>query len=104
MSAVFTTVSVRNDSGYVISVFLNATAEDVPWNVESGNYGLGVTHTLQVPTNATNISIEIRGEAFIDDWKTVFQDQWDDTSTWPSSGLTYHTTGTAFKMHCYPGL
>lgn len=97
----FTSVSVHNGGAYVISFNVHATAEGEPWYVESGNYGEGSTHTVQVPVDATDISLDIRGEHFIDDWGTVFKDSWDDTSTWPSSGLSYTTTGSAGSFHSH---
>lgn len=99
MSNGFTTIAVHNGGGYVISFSVKATAEGEPWSVESGNYGEGSTHTVQVPIDSIDITLEVRGEVFIDTWKTALKQQWPDTSTWPSAGLSYHTSGTTTDMH-----
>lgn len=98
--AAFTQVSVHNGGAFVVSCSVVATAEGQPWSAKSGNYGSGSTHHLQVPADATDITVEVRGEKFIDDWKTLYQNEWPDTSTWPADGLTFSTSGTAFDMHC----
>jgi len=100
MSSDFTSVSVQNGGAFVISLFVSATAEDQPWSVESGNLGSGVDHSLEVPVDATDIKVEVRGEAFIDVWKTIYSNSWADTTSWPATGLSLTTSGTAFKMHC----
>jgi hypothetical protein len=100
MSSDFTTVSVHNGGAFVISLFVTATAEDQPWSVKSGNLASDVDHSLEVPVDATDIKVEVHGEAFIDDWKTIYSNTWADTSSWPATGLSLTTSGTAFKMHC----
>jgi hypothetical protein len=97
----FTYVAVHNGGSYVISFNVHATAEGQPWFVESGNYGSGDTHTVQVPIDAIGIILDVRGEKFIDDWKSITKPTWDDTSTWPSGGLSYSTSGVATSMHCH---
>lgn len=98
----FTTVAVRNGGGFVVSFFVEATAQDQPWSVKSGNYGSPETHTVHVPADATGITLTVHGESFIDDWKTILKTTWSDTSSWPTAGLTFSTSGSVGDMHCKP--
>lgn len=92
----FTSVSVHNDGPNVVSFFVAATAEGQSWKVESGNYGEDDTHTVQVPADAVDITVSVHGEAFIDDWKTIYKNSWPDTTSWPADGLSLRAHG----LHC----
>jgi hypothetical protein len=93
-------VSVHIGGAYVVSFFVNATADNEPWNVKSGNFSSGKTNSVQVPVDAVDITLIVHGERFINDWDTILKQEWKDTSTWPSTGLAYKTSGTADDMHC----
>jgi hypothetical protein len=100
MSA-FTTISVYDDAFFDVSFSVQATAEGQPWNVESGTFLRLDTSTVQVPADAVDIELEIRGLSFPPDhWHAILKQTWSDTTTWPASGLSYETTGSVADMHC----
>jgi len=95
----FTTIAVNNTGGFVCSFFLKAVADGEAWSVESGNYPAPNVHTVQIPVDATSITLSVHGEGFTG-WKHLHDQTWDDTSGWNTSGLAFLVYGTAGDMKC----
>jgi hypothetical protein len=101
----FAYISVQNSGGYVASFFVDAQVPgpdggNLPFHGSSGNYPNGNTKSVQIPAEATDITITIKDERAVNDWHTMHKQRWPDTSTWPDGTVKFELTGTTFHEHC----
>ena len=103
----FINITVKNGGGYVASFSVKGQSaapdgQSLPIDLSSGNFNYGDSKAVQIPADATDITLTIRDERAVNSWHTVHKQSWPDTSSWPAGGLEYQLSGTTFREHCKP--
>jgi hypothetical protein len=92
-ASAFVTISVANHSGVVINTIVKAIFEDTAIQLNQGNYGAASVKVFQLPAAATQISVDIKYEAFIDIWRGVYSNTFSDTVSWETSNMSFTVSG-----------
>jgi|SRR6516164_4406988 hypothetical protein len=93
MASPFVTIAVKNDASVVINAVVSAVVDNQKVSLNQGNYPKDQTKTFQLPGIATDISLVIKYEAFIDDWKTAYSETQPETTSWQSNNAGFEVTG-----------
>lgn len=88
-------IKVKNSGGFVarFSASYNLSGREI--TQDSGNFTAGVSKTMTIPAEATNIQVKVQEEYFISSWSTVAQYSFDRPET-----RCYDVYGTTLDAHC----
>jgi hypothetical protein len=92
----FFVITVSSKAAYVARFSVAFTESGNQQTSNSGNFTAGTQKAVQVPSNATALFLKVEGEAFIDDWNTIFTQQWPSA---PDAPVCYEVSGTITDMH-----
>jgi hypothetical protein len=92
----FFVITVACNGAYVARFSVTFTEAGKQQTSNSGNITVGVQKAVDIPGDATNIFLKVEGEVFIDDWNTIFTEQWASA---PDGPVCYEVTGTITSMH-----
>lgn len=82
-------INVYNTGAYVAKFTLEYTVNGVRMTRESDKITAGVTKTLDIPADATDITLHVLDEVFINVWSTIFSQHFDTPVC-----KSYHVWGT----------
>lgn len=85
-------ISVRNTGGYVAEFYVDYTVNGVRLSKESGEFTAGVTKTIDIPSDATDITLHVKEAYFIHSWTTIFSEHFDEPVC-----KKYHIWGTTLN-------
>src|SRR3712207_3665336 len=88
-------IQVKNSGVFFASFNVVYLLGDQVYNVDSYEFGSGITKRINIPPNATNITVEIQIAEFIGVWATIM------TTIFQSSGqYCFQTSGTTISPYC----
>jgi len=100
MASPFVTITCSNGTDSVnLSLIVSATLNNFAVTFGDGDNFSSGSKTYQIPSCATNITVNIKEAVGIHDWEQVYKNTWADISTWQGgSNMSFSTSGPVRKV------
>jgi hypothetical protein len=92
----FFVITVASTGAYVARFSVAFTENGTKQTANSGNFTSGTQKAVNIPSDATDIFLKVEGEVFIDDWNTIFTEQWASA---PDAPICFKIWGITTDMH-----